>query len=277
MIRWFAQALRSAEVADAGSILKKLVGAMIFDEDLTEDERLFFFLDPTLRDYGRRLAPEYFLRDGAKDIYASVSMNDGDTVYIGTDGRPVAQNIKDMFDGKDADMTDDEKRAVNPSFGAVVNNKNTSIFYGFMTVKRGLTFVFKTADPPPVGGKVKPGAECAIVSYMREHVDNIQYLGTILSGAIGNDLYLNDDVQKFMLGKDNKFHLSTKDAGVESKSKAVNASRICCLTDLVLRFMDLRRVGGLRWFYRVIEAAMSGHRGTYKVSKAGTKKKSLKE
>jgi hypothetical protein len=281
MMRWFALALRLAGISDLGPLLRKILTEIVFDEDITQDERMLFFLDPEFREYGRRLAPEYFLQEGRNHVFATVSMLNGDVIYLGPDGTPVEQTIKDIFDGKDEDLTDAERRAINPSYGAVVNNKNTGFFYGFITVKRGLGFVFKTADPPTVGGKVKPGAECAIVSYMREHVENINNLGAVLTVAYGNDFHLDDNVQKYMLSKDNRFYLEKevvkKNPNIDTKSKAVNAARICTLTDLFLRFMDVKRVNGLRWFYRIMEAATSGHRGTYATSKAAAKKKGLKE
>jgi len=223
------------------------------------------------------LAPEYFLNEGRRYVYATVSMENGDTVYLGENGEPVQENIRDLFDGKDDDMTAEEKRAINPSYGATVNNKNTGFFYGFMTVKRGLTFVFKTADPPPVGGKVKPGAECAIVSSMQEHVEHLTNLGAILFTATKSEFNLDDNLQKYMLTSGNEFTIDTKQAGADTKSKVVNATRICTLTDLFLRFMDLKRIKGMRWFYRIMESAFSGHRGTYTAKKATARRKALKE
>ena len=40
--------------------------------------------------------------------------------------------------------------------------------------------------------------------------------------------------------------------------------RICTLMNVLLRFMDVERMGGKRWFFRSVEAFYTGHKGSTK-------------
>jgi len=65
-------------------------------------------------------------------------------------------------------------------------------------------------------------------------------LGHILKSAGLNDLDLNKET-------------------FESKRSFKNVQRYCALRELVLRYMDAKKVKGLRWFYRPIAASKSNH------------------
>jgi hypothetical protein len=43
--------------------------------------------------------------------------------------------------------------------------------------------------------------------------------------------------------------------------KVENAMRTCTLMELVLRYMDVKRIGEKRWFYRPVAAFYAGHIG----------------
>ena len=67
-------------------------------------------------------------------------------------------------------------------------------------------------------------------------------LGNALREAGESDLQLRKDV-------------------MEGTRKIVSSVRICMLMDLVLRYLDIRRFGKLRWFYRPLAAFKVGHKG----------------
>ena len=43
--------------------------------------------------------------------------------------------------------------------------------------------------------------------------------------------------------------------------KVENAMRTCTIMELVLRYMDVKRIGEKRWFYRPVAAFYAGHIG----------------
>jgi hypothetical protein len=43
-----------------------------------------------------------------------------------------------------------------------------------------------------------------------------------------------------------------------------NAVRACTIMEVVLRYMNLRRVDDMRWFYNATEAAKGGHVGAFR-------------
>jgi len=38
-----------------------------------------------------------------------------------------------------------------------------------------------------------------------------------------------------------------------------NSVRVCTVSDLVLRYMDMVKADGKRWFYRALESKLHGH------------------
>ena len=108
--------------------------------------------------------------------------------------------------------------------------------YGFITYKTG-AYKFKMAAPAKKGQPVAHGLVCETVSKT----------GLIDDAFNAADPYLEEEVG---------FTLDY--AGMKTYQ---NNSQLCTLLELQLRLMENLKVGGLRWFYRPIEAHYSGHRG----------------
>ena len=134
----------------------------------------------------------------------------------------------------------------NPVNGIVINTETTAPTYGFVTTHDGNT-VFKTSNPPPVGGKVAKGSMCSNVSNMSGKYDIMTALGKILkeTGEPGMDL----EPTLFVKG---------------GERPVTNAVRACTIMEVVLRYMDMRQVSRKRWFYNGTEAAFGGHVGAFK-------------
>ena len=124
------------------------------------------------------------------------------------------------------------------------NNKGKEtiikLVYGFCVPKKG-QIVFKT-NIAPIEGPPGRGAECATVSTMKDHVDKLVHLGMYMRGAGIGDFDLREDT-------------------LYGSRKVSGAGRVCILMELVLRYMDLCKIGGRRWFYRPVAAAYTGHKG----------------
>jgi hypothetical protein len=119
------------------------------------------------------------------------------------------------------------------------NVDTTGKGYGFIVpIKDVLTFK-SNKDVARVGDLPEGGQGCKIISTLAPHVEALVNLGRILREHGPSDLDLNKEtfaIRKFS-----------------------NVQRYCALRELVLRFMDLKKINRLRWFYRPISAYKTKH------------------
>jgi hypothetical protein len=128
-----------------------------------------------------------------------------------------------------------------------LDNSTSGNPYGFLVPKNG-DVVFKTAEPPPKGGKVGRGKECGNVSTMTGHIANLIQLGDILKAAGKSDFELN---RAIVLGT----------------RKIKNSTRACTLMNLIIRFLDADKIQNKRWFFRPVQAFYTGHKGLFRATK----------
>jgi Type III restriction enzyme, res subunit len=134
----------------------------------------------------------------------------------------------------------EQESARDPIRSKPIDTRTTGTQYGFLVSKKN-EIIFKIAAPPGPGKKVERGARCSIDSTISYQIGKLVELGKVLGGFRMSDLDLNENA----LTKVRPFK---------------NSTRACTLLDLVLRWMDLKRVGGKRWFYRPLEAKLLGHK-----------------
>ena len=134
----------------------------------------------------------------------------------------------------------------NPLANIKINSNTTAPTYGFITTHDG-NAVFKTSNPPPVDGKVAKGSMCSNVSNMSGKYEIMTAIGKELEKAGEPHMALQPTV--FVKG---------------GERPVTNAVRACTIMELVLRYMDLRKVEDKRWFYNGSEAAVGGHVGAFK-------------
>jgi hypothetical protein len=121
-----------------------------------------------------------------------------------------------------------------------ITRKKTGEIYGFMSTDRTFRIVFKTNKIPKAGESLDRGAICAIGSNMAEKKNFAKKIGEILVASGNPTLDLVDTV--FM------------------GSRAIKgATRLCVVTEIALRFLDILQVNGQRWFYRPVSAYLTGH------------------
>jgi superfamily II DNA or RNA helicase len=247
MLAWFAESVRNAAVtlpAKAAILFAQMQQTLMeyfFDEELSQAERQIFFTDEELRADGTRVAPEQFLHEGRRFVFVYVDMETGEDKYLCANGKPCDESIRNHFKGTDPEDTDAEKMARNPTYGLKVDVTTTGPMYGFIVPKYGESFVFKSNKPPPVGKKVTKGQECANVSAATDHRNKLIELGKTMQKTIGTNFELTELIL------------------TEGGRKLHNVNQICMLTELFLRFMDIARINGKRWFYRPVASAVTGH------------------
>ena len=122
------------------------------------------------------------------------------------------------------------------------NVETTGKGYGFIVPIKGVLTFKSNSTVVPVGKDPEGGQGCKIISTLKPHAEALMYLGSILKNIDGSDLDLNSISFE---RTSNRFFR--------------NVQRYCALRELVLRFMDARRVKNLRWFYRPIAAYKSNH------------------
>jgi len=141
----------------------------------------------------------------------------------------------------------------------VADKTHTGALYGFLSAKRGQQ-VFKTQAPHPTGGKPDRGQECSYDSAPKEKIERLVMLGKILEKSGMSNLDLKEGIL------------------VQRSREIKNATSYCSLMELVLRYMDNKRVSNKKWFFRSIESyytkhrflTVSGKKATSKAVKAAT-------
>ena len=131
----------------------------------------------------------------------------------------------------------------DPVVNAVADQTTAGEIYGTL-VPWERSYIFKTNAPKPKGKEPGGGAACSIVSTVSGHKKKLVEIGDILA--------------RFSEGK--RFDLT--DEQFKGGRKLQGAPNFCALMEIVLRWMDIRRLryGGLRFFYRPLSAYYSKHK-----------------
>ena len=121
-----------------------------------------------------------------------------------------------------------------------VNNETTGTPYGFLTVldKRFIFKIGKSVHSVSMEKTNGPenGAVCKDIPQIKGHLDILYSVGkTLRENGFGN----------FNLDEE---HLNPKTGSMKVK----NPVRYCTIKELILRWMDKKKMKGLKWFYRPI-------------------------
>jgi hypothetical protein len=202
--------------------LENVLLEFIFDEWLNQKEQETVI--KANEDHGS--GNENKIRIGSLNILRFVNVKNGEIDYKNEDGTNIPKSVMDIIKSS---TTDDVllRRATVLTTGAS---------YGFITTKGGESFVFKQGKPVKVGVKPARGAECANVSETNDKIKHLRELIGLFGQANVDDNIFNRIITK-------------------------KAIQLCAVTDIFLRVMDAQRTRNLRWFYRPVSAAASGHVG----------------
>ena len=130
----------------------------------------------------------------------------------------------------------------DPLLARPVDVTTTGVRYGFLVQRGPNDMIFKVTKSLAVGMKVGRGSACSSSSASAKfEVKELIRLGTLLRSAGKSDLGLNEDE-------------------LNGRRRLQNVNRICTLSNMVLRFLDRAKFQGKRWFYRALEAKLTGHR-----------------
>jgi hypothetical protein len=183
--------------------------------------------------------------NGAADCVAYTAHKDA-TRYI----NPVTNALEYWCDNEPCSRVKIDmilRNKTEPLQNLRISTGATGELYGFV-VPKNERFIFKI-DEAENNKKVFKGVECGIVSTMEPHMKRLLQLMSIIAPVIGT------------------FSLDTigqKQSYVVSSKKIMNSKRICTVTELLLRYMDIIHLRGKRWFYRPVEAYYIGYRNTGK-------------
>ncbi len=230
---------------DKRGAFKSAVMEYVWDEEFTDADRSVMLADADRMPASMRAqAGDHYLRinraGGAIHITRAINASYAAPEFI-CDGVPCDASIIKLIEPDAKGRKTMQQTQLDPLNTLVVNKDTTGPLYGFVTTEKG-GYVFKTSVPPAKGEKVKIGEKCANVSNVQGHLAKLVLLGNALRAAGEDDLDLRKDV-------------------MEGTRKIVSSVRICMLMDLVLRYLDGRRFGRLRWFYRPLAAFKVGHKG----------------
>lgn len=256
IVRWFQIAYHSSAPAAGGAgvsrdttVFKRTLLEFFWDNWLTLAEQKALSDDPHAADR------ENIYNLGGMNVHRFLNAESKKPEFL-CKGEPCSKAVADTVgrakDDRLANRIVSDETTADVVIAPNEKGKPTvqQLVYGFMVPKKG-AIVFKTNNAPGEGEKVGRGAECSIVSNTTSHMMKLIHLGLYMASKGLSDMNLREA----------KFYESRKD-DIYGTLEVKNATRICALMELVLRYMEVQRVGGRHWFYRPVAAYYSGHRGT---------------
>jgi hypothetical protein len=222
---------------DYRSILSYVFLGYVWDNLLTTQEQ--FILSNKGDDVTAKVAEEQIIQDGKYFRFLNYSDPYDIQYYCGN---------KLCFEAEKRILDKDARDSYNVLPPA--NIKNVGPIYGFM-VPKSKQVTFKTNTPAQVGANPKGGNECKINTATKEHLMFLYSVGKILKESHIHDFDLNEDA-------------INPDGGPR---KIRNVNTYCTIKEYILRWMDMKKVRNLRWFYRPISSYKTGHRGRVTKSK----------
>ena len=236
-IRFFAAHMLNLFEEDQAEDIWNVIAEFIFDEWFKEEDKAKF-IQTSGFPIDENLVKEHLLYVDDDILYRYVDVDTGKLQYICNDGSVCEPSLIAALKTQQDPLADEEGNYV-------LSEETTGRFYGFLTWNKVGKMTFKTNTPPKVPNKIdKKGTECRINTTTSTHRNNITLLGKVLNEEFENDL-----------GFSANGILRTE---VELLK---NPNRICTIFDLLLRWMDKKRVQEKRWFYRSVMAYLTNHRG----------------
>ena len=232
------------------SALAETLLQLIWDESLRPMEQMQLIGDENVR----RTAVEQVIKINTTEAFRYVDAITGKMMYM-CNGSPCSDAVRRVFEASTTD----------PLQGILANTETTGQIYGFVVPKaKERRLIFKTSlAPPPPGGEVGKGGECAIISTISFHIQMLKDISNLLVAEGLPRFILTEDILDEKARK-RKEKLSGQ-TSTEAKSDFTfeNAVRACALKNIVLRMMSiiLMSRGGKRYFYRPVAALKTGHKG----------------
>lgn len=224
-VLWFYQTMRENELWRK-TLADAFLG-LVWDEILRPLEQMKLIQDET----ARRIGSEQILRKGSIEAFRYIDGQSGELRYM-CGSKQCDMSVAKIFNEDPAD----------PLNSLQANTETAGIVYGFLVpnLKSGY-LSFKTTDKVAAPGKVPPkGGECEIVTQISFHYTALAGIGRLLVAA---------GLPPFGLTM----------ADFQGDRKFQNSSRACSLINVILRWMNLAKVGGKLWYFRPVAAYKSKH------------------
>lgn len=250
MIRRFQIAVHANAEASKNTF-KRVVLEFIWDNWLTIDQQIAISQNETIASDKEN----WYTTEDGEIIRRYFKPDTKEIVFMcGTEPCTPAQ-----IESVTSDKTDEMNNIIvdNMTTGDIVEApdaygklKPYELNYGFMTSKKG-NVVFKTNIAPEEGVAVgRAGKECSIVSSIGAPIQMLINMGYYMKSNGLPDLQLSESRLK-----------ESRSDEMYGSIKVENAMRTCTIMELVLRYMDIKRIGEKRWFYRPVAAFYAGHIG----------------
>ena len=215
------------------------------------------------------VANEQIVKKGTTTAFRYVDVTKGGLKYLCGEGDCGAAVVSIL-----------EKDPSDPLNTLKADITTTAPIYGFMVPKKG-ELIFKTSEKPSqVGAIPEKGGECGNISTVSFHVTMLVRLGVQMQSKGEVDVVLTsakDDagaeqgslielrpswLVKHLATLKTKSQLNEYFSQNPWQKHPRNSVRACALKDLLLRFLDAKKVGGKRWFYRPVASLKTKHKGT---------------
>lgn len=242
MVNWFQRAFQSSSDDRELDQMRNVLLEFFWDHWFSLDEQKTLLTGGGIRG-SHAMINDTIYTLGRIKVVRFVNSDNGSLVYMCKDGK--------LCDDSIVRAINEDKR--EPIKNVDLTGRTMGELYGFIVPKYG-NVVFKTNEPVKMLGAVPGvGVECANVSTVATHFKKLYKLGTILKASGKTDFQLNE-------------------TALRSTYKVISAGRVCCLFELVLRYMDKIRIQNRRWFLRPVSAYYSGHIGRFRVVSKSAKK-----
>ena len=149
---------------------------------------------------------------------------------------------------------------INTKMGKAVDIKtDAGDLFGFLVPRKDNTIVFKTLDKnnsKRISGAV--GADCSVASDLTGHRGRVRDIQTIIRRISPElrDLTINDEDSDAARNKDGR-PKRQKDNDFQHIDDLSHIF-VCIYMESLLRLMDYKKYGGLRWFLNAVEAERAG-------------------
>ena len=243
---WESMKRHPAWRADLAKILKEIV----YDEFLSplqQIELIEHWISTNELEQNKHIWVENYLVVDGISAFRFVDIKTGQLRFICKEGNAEKKECTELQAKTIANSVQNTLKEVK------INKLMTGSRYGFLVPKTG-SVIFKNGTPPDVGKEVDKGQECSNSSGVGDHIKKIIALGDVIAKLPERD-NLDLDIENLAIrqGKGN-----TMTCG---KRCFENANRACFVMDIILRWMDMRKLENKRWFYRSVSSYIGGQKG----------------
>jgi hypothetical protein len=229
MVLWLYHTMKNNK--EYREILGEVLLGFIWDNffNIQDQLNLIKNTDPAIN----KIAKEQILRNGS--FFRTILLDIPYKIQYYENQKPTKPAISEILD---KDIKDPYNKIT------LANITNTGKIYGFLVPKTKV-LIFKTSNPVAENKEPTGGRDCRGPSSIKDKAEILYELGKILKENIGTD-----------------FDLNIENLALKGGKRKIESSNVyCALIEIVMRWMDIKKIKNLRWFYRPISAYKTKHFG----------------